>query len=256
MPVKRSRVGRSSSFGDAGFLSQVPTPEHRWDKRSATPSNSAKILKPSDVAGDQQARPTILTVASPEMDRGRVDVSFEKPIGAFLEKCYYCNSKIRENVEVFMYGQVSPLAMGSPDLRWEKHSAIAAETASANGASDSAKILKPSELVADHQSRPKILTVASPETVKGKFDESFEGPIGGFLQKCYYCKKKIHENAEVFMYGYLHAFCTSECRDRQIIFDKELEKASAKPIEAMNEHRRVNRMKNQFGFQLEKKAAP
>ncbi|KAJ9696147.1 hypothetical protein PVL29_008406 [Vitis rotundifolia] len=152
--------------------------------------------------------------------------------------------------------QVSPLAMGSPDLRWEKHSAIAAETASANGASDSAKILKPSELVADHQSRPKILTVASPETVKGKFDESFEGPIGGFLQKCYYCKKKIHENAEVFMYGYLHAFCTSECRDRQIIFDKELEKASAKPIEAMNEHRRVNRMKNQFGFQLEKKAAP
>ncbi|WJZ90122.1 hypothetical protein VitviT2T_009291 [Vitis vinifera] len=159
MPVKRSRVGRSSSFGDAGFLSQVPTPEHRWDKRSATPSNSAKILKPSDVAGDQQARPTILTVASPEMDRGRVDVSSEKPIGAFLEKCYYCNSKIRENVEVFMY-------------------------------------------------------------------------------------------------GYLHAFCTSDCRDRQIIFDKELEKASAKPIEAMNEHRRVSRMKNQFGFQLEKKAAP
>lgn len=98
--------------------------------------------------------------------------------------------------------QVSPQAMGSPDLRWEKHSAIAAETASANGASDSAKILKPSELVADHQSRPKILTVASPETEKGKFDESFEGPIGGFLQNCYYCKKKIHENAEVFMYGY------------------------------------------------------
>lgn len=99
--------------------------------------------------------------------------------------------------------QVSPLAMESPELRWEKHSDIAAATASANRASDSsAKILKPSELVTDHQSRPKILTVASPESNKGKFDESFEGSIGGFLQKCYHCKKKIRENAEVFMYGY------------------------------------------------------
>ena len=113
--------------------------------------------------------------------------------------------------------QVSPLAMGSPDLRWEKHSAIAAETASANGASDSAKILKPSELVADHQSQPKILTVASPETEKGKFDESFECPIGGFLQKCYYCKKKIHENAEVFMYGYgsFFFFCLFYCLENE-----------------------------------------
>ena len=108
MPVKRSRAGRSSSFGDSGFLSQVPTeavvasPEHRWEK----PSNSAKILKPSEVAGDHQARQTILTVASPEADRdrGRVDVSSEKMIGGFLEKCYYCNRQINENVEVFMYG--------------------------------------------------------------------------------------------------------------------------------------------------------
>ena len=99
--------------------------------------------------------------------------------------------------------QVSPLAMGSPELRWDKHSAIAAATASANEPSNSsAKQLKPSELVADRQSRPNILTVASPETDKGKFEESFEGLIGGFLQKCYFCKKKICEDAEVFMYGY------------------------------------------------------
>lgn len=113
--------------------------------------------------------------------------------------------------------QVSPLAMASPELRCEKSSAIAAATASANEPSNSAKILKPSELVADHQSRPQILTVASPETDKGEFDESFEGSIGGFLQKCFYCKKKIRENAEVFMYGYGSTFflCLFDCLENE-----------------------------------------
>lgn len=110
MPVKRSRPGRSSSFGDAGFLSQVPkpavvaSPEQRLEKRGATPTNSAKIMKPAEVAGEQQGGLKILTVASPEADKGKVDASSEELIGGFLEKCYFCNRQINENVEVFMYG--------------------------------------------------------------------------------------------------------------------------------------------------------
>ncbi|PSS06419.1 hypothetical protein CEY00_Acc19549 [Actinidia chinensis var. chinensis] len=76
------------------------------------------------------------------------------------------------------------------------------------------------------ESPPRILTLSSP--VQGNVDVRDEEPIGEFLDKCYYCKKKIHENAEVFMYRYLRAFCTVECRDSQIAVDNEMEKSSGK----------------------------
>ncbi|CAL5432985.1 unnamed protein product [Camellia sinensis] len=75
------------------------------------------------------------------------------------------------------------------------------------------------------ESRPRILTLSSPVQESGGVACKTE-PIEGFLQKCYYCKKKIRENAEVFMYSYLRAFCTVECRDQQIAMDHETEKAS------------------------------
>lgn len=45
-------------------------------------------------------------------------------------------------------------------------------------------------------SRPKFLTVASPVSV----GESDRLGIGGFLERCYYCMKRIAKNSEVFMY--------------------------------------------------------
>lgn len=40
----------------------------------------------------------------------------------------------------------------------------------------------------------KVLTIAYPVR------ESEEPRIGGFLERCHYCRKRIAQNAEVFMY--------------------------------------------------------
>ncbi|KAL0459508.1 UNVERIFIED_CONTAM: hypothetical protein Slati_0578000 [Sesamum latifolium] len=58
-------------------------------------------------------------------------------------------------------------------------------------------------------SRPKILAVASSVDV----GQSNQLEIGGFLERCHYCKKRIAQNSEVFMYSNLCAFCSAECRD-------------------------------------------
>ncbi|GER24852.1 hypothetical protein STAS_00388 [Striga asiatica] len=48
--------------------------------------------------------------------------------------------------------------------------------------------------------------------------------IGGFLERCHYCKKRIPQNSEVYMYRDLCAFCSTECRDSQIELDISTEK--------------------------------
>ncbi|KAL1539742.1 FCS-Like Zinc finger 15-like isoform X1 [Salvia divinorum] len=44
--------------------------------------------------------------------------------------------------------------------------------------------------------------------------------IGGFLERCHYCNKRIAKDSDVFMYSDLCAFCSVKCRDRQINLDK------------------------------------
>lgn len=44
----------------------------------------------------------------------------------------------------------------------------------------------------------KILDIECPVGV----GESDQVKIGGFLERCYYCKKRIAQNSEVFMYRY------------------------------------------------------
>ncbi|KAK4407159.1 hypothetical protein Sango_0296900 [Sesamum angolense] len=68
-------------------------------------------------------------------------------------------------------------------------------------------------------SRPKILAVASSVDI----GQSNQLEIGGFLERCHYCKKRIAQNSEVFMYSNLCAFCSAECRDFQISLDQSAE---------------------------------
>ncbi|KAM1276300.1 hypothetical protein ACFX13_029542 [Malus domestica] len=56
--------------------------------------------------------------------------------------------------------------------------------------------------------------------------ENDQGHTGNFLDRCNYCKKILDENDNIYMYSSLRAFCSSECRDRQIIVDKLLVKRS------------------------------
>ncbi|XP_047983294.1 FCS-Like Zinc finger 15-like isoform X2 [Salvia hispanica] len=66
--------------------------------------------------------------------------------------------------------------------------------------------------------RPKLLHFASPvNTVECAADRT---KIGGFLERCHYCNKRIAQNSDVFMYSNLCAFCSVECRECQINLDK------------------------------------
>lgn len=84
----------------------------------------------------------------------------------------------------------------SPDTHWERRTAPAVHAV--KPPSNSAKMLKSSVDEMD-RSPPKILTLSSP--VQESVDLTTEGQMGGFLEKCCYCKKKIREDKEVFMYG-------------------------------------------------------
>ncbi|XP_059439729.1 uncharacterized protein LOC132172271 [Corylus avellana] len=103
----------------------------------------------------------------------------------------------------------------------------------------------PSVAAERYQSPPRILTLSSPESEK----EKPEGQVGNFLEKCYFCKRRIAEDDEVFMYSYLRAFCTYECRAKQIVMDKVGEKVFGQSAERMTQSGKMNNVKL-FGVQL------
>ncbi|KAH6796589.1 hypothetical protein C2S52_021143 [Perilla frutescens var. hirtella] len=63
-------------------------------------------------------------------------------------------------------------------------------------------------------SRSKLLTAGYP------LGESDRLKLGGFLEVCHFCAKRIANNSDVYMYGDLRAFCSAECRNHQIARDK------------------------------------
>ncbi|KAK4441652.1 hypothetical protein Salat_0500100 [Sesamum alatum] len=87
-------------------------------------------------------------------------------------------------------------------------------------------------------SQSKILNLAYPLSVV----DSDRVKIGGFLERCHYCKKRIAQNSEVFMYRVLTlgctiscsdlcAFCSAECRDLQIALDLSAKEQPTNPKE-------------------------
>lgn len=50
--------------------------------------------------------------------------------------------------------------------------------------------------------RPAILAISAPEI--DPVDQMWDGlvPFGRFFEKCFYCKKKISDDEEVFMYRF------------------------------------------------------
>nr|GMD73017.1 DUF581 domain-containing protein [Ipomoea batatas] len=52
----------------------------------------------------------------------------------------------------------------------------------------------------------------------GRPSESSQVRLGEFLEECFFCRRSIARNCNVFMYRSC-AFCSDECRDRQISID-------------------------------------
>ncbi|KAJ8425881.1 hypothetical protein Cgig2_033154 [Carnegiea gigantea] len=71
--------------------------------------------------------------------------------------------------------------------------------------------------------RPLIFSLSAPVC-----DPVERVPFGAFLEKCCYCRKKIGINGEVFMSS-MRAFCTAECREKQLDIDKDLKSLPSKP---------------------------
>ncbi|KAG7997035.1 hypothetical protein I3843_01G190800 [Carya illinoinensis] len=99
--------------------------------------------------------------------------------------------------------------------------------------SNSCPLLKQKQV----QPLKSVLTLGSPticddEGSKNKkpADEGF----GDFLKACSLCKKKLLVEKDVYMYGYLNAFCSAECRDYRIAldgFEKQVSLESTKLID-------------------------
>ncbi|XP_011026134.1 PREDICTED: uncharacterized protein LOC105126826 isoform X2 [Populus euphratica] len=75
----------------------------------------------------------------------------------------------------------------------------------------------------DNQSLQKIITVSPPQPLLPEKEKDIGGGLvktEHFLDRCGYCKKRLNKKQDVYMYGYLGAFCSPECRDAQIAIDK------------------------------------
>ncbi|XP_021764262.1 uncharacterized protein LOC110728906 [Chenopodium quinoa] len=66
-------------------------------------------------------------------------------------------------------------------------------------------------------SRPSIFTIV-PAT-REPFDQS-KMPFGEFLMKCFFCKNLIESTSAIYMYSNFGAFCSIECRAKQINKDR------------------------------------
>ncbi|KAJ7970975.1 Protein of unknown function (DUF581) [Quillaja saponaria] len=137
--------------------------------------------------------------------------------------------------EVSLYTQIQPLEAPATSL-WEKKRP--APKSSQKPPKDSKPPIKKQEqhLVQE----PSILTLGETTLDPNEMGESkkiIEHGFGEFLKGCSFCKKILTEHHDVFMYGYLGAFCSAECRGNQIALDglkKEVSSGSRKMATEQN----------------------
>ncbi|XP_021802168.1 protein MARD1-like, partial [Prunus avium] len=65
---------------------------------------------------------------------------------------------------------------------------------------------------------------ASPPAWSPNMKENGQGQSGNFLDRCNYCRKILGEKDNIYMYSSLRAFCSSQCRHRQIVVDSVRER--------------------------------
>ncbi|KAL9239686.1 hypothetical protein vseg_013985 [Gypsophila vaccaria] len=107
------------------------------------------------------------------------------------------------------------------------------------------RVRKAVVMVENRRQKPGIFTIASPveEAVDRRIDV-FSSEICGFLEKCCFCRKKLPNNVDIFMYSYLQAFCSRECRQKQIDIDKHLEILKTKQVNSDRNRGYTNQRKN------------
>ncbi|KAK9083766.1 hypothetical protein Scep_030237 [Stephania cephalantha] len=114
--------------------------------------------------------------------------------------------------------------------RWRKRAAETRLPANANTTKAARSAAKPSN---QKPLQPVVFTLGSPasETLTSEADcfvDSVNERTGAFFEACFLCKRRIGDQDDVFMYSYLRAFCSPECRDEQIARDERQKKACSR----------------------------
>ncbi|XP_051149456.1 FCS-Like Zinc finger 13-like [Andrographis paniculata] len=66
-----------------------------------------------------------------------------------------------------------------------------------------------------------------------RINESAGAPPSDFLSSCHLCQKKLH-GEDIYMYRGEKAFCSAECRYRQIVVDERTENCSSEASRAVD----------------------
>ncbi|KAL7177876.1 hypothetical protein ACSBR2_031105 [Camellia fascicularis] len=106
-------------------------------------------------------------------------------------------------------------------------------------------------VIVPEQTHRNIFTLGSPardDESQKRVDERY----WVFLQSCFHCKQRISEDEDVFMYGYLQAFCSPKCRDIQIALDGKNGIPSPIPTVAATKVMKEEPAKRVFGSQVSK----
>ncbi|KAK6152054.1 hypothetical protein DH2020_014689 [Rehmannia glutinosa] len=77
--------------------------------------------------------------------------------------------------------------------------------------------------------RPSVFDISP-----ARFGEATTGiPAADFLSSCHSCQKKLH-GEDIYMYRGEKAFCSTECRYREIVMDERREKCSSEATRAVD----------------------
>ncbi|KAK9747731.1 hypothetical protein RND81_02G012100 [Saponaria officinalis] len=108
-------------------------------------------------------------------------------------------------------------------------------------ASKDERVRKAAAMAENRRQKSGIFTISSPleESIDRRSEE-----ICGFLEKCSFCSKKFPKNADIFMYSYLQAFCSRECRQKQIDIDNNLETLRKKRVNSNTKQVYTSLVKN------------
>ncbi|GLT36356.1 hypothetical protein SLA2020_107400 [Shorea laevis] len=80
-----------------------------------------------------------------------------------------------------------------------------------------------------------------PKGVSAVPEVAKETGTDNFLERCFLCKKRLNHNNEVYMYGIFQAFCTPECRVKQIDIDSKKKEVCNQSGGASGERSRKNK---------------
>lgn len=97
--------------------------------------------------------------------------------------------------------------------------------------------------------RPSIFSIVSPPLAENGDSNKVDYRYRAFFRCCFRCKEEIAKDKDVFMYGYLQAFCSPECREMQIAADETVRKPSPIPALAVTRVKEEQPLR-EFGFQL------